>query len=98
MFSCEFCEIFKNISEQLFLTIVVLPCGNLNKARHMLQSQQITYSLKFSSHIGVNDNDKEHPEDIAYNLKRLAKEYKGNFRFEVYIRHYAKEGPESPKC
>ena len=71
-----FKELLAEGSSDSNTSIVVIPCCNLNKVRNILQSQQITDPSKILLHIELNDIDNEHLEDVAYNLKTLADEYK----------------------
>ena len=78
----------KLFAEELFdqnASIITIPCGNINKARNILKSHNISNPSKILLHVGINDIDNEHPEDIAYKLKLLAEEYKEKFKCEVFL-------------
>ena len=66
-------------------SIITIPCGNINWARNILKSHDIIYWSKILLHVGINDIDNEHPQDIAYKLKVLAEEYKGKFKCELFL-------------
>ena len=61
-------------------SIITIPCGNINKARNIFKSHNISSPSKILLHVGINDIDNEHPEDIPYKLKLLAEEYKEKFK------------------
>ena len=61
-------------------SIITIPSGNINKARKILKSHDISNPSKILLYVGINDIDNEHPEDIAYKLKLLAEEYKEKFK------------------
>ena len=65
--------------------IITIPCGNINKARNILKSRDISNPSKILLHVGINDIDNEHPEDIVYKLRLLAEEYKEKFKCEVFL-------------
>ena len=50
-------------------SIITIPCGNINKARNILKSRDISNPSKILLHVGINDIDNEHPEDIVYKLR-----------------------------
>ena len=50
-------------------SIITIPCGNINKARNILKPHNISNPSKILLHVGINDIDSEHTEDIAYMLK-----------------------------
>ena len=66
-------------------SIITIPCGNINKARNILKSRDISNPSKILLHVGINDIDNEHPEDIVYKLRLLAEEYKEKFKCEVFL-------------
>ena len=66
-------------------SIITIPCSNINWARNILKSHGIFYRSKILLHVGINDIDNEHPQDIAYKLKLLAEEYKGKFKCELFF-------------
>ena len=78
----------KLFAEGLFdqnASIITIPCGNINKARNILKSHNISNPSKILLHVGINDIDNEHPEDIAYKLKFLAEEYKEKLKCKVFL-------------
>ena len=66
-------------------SIITIPCGNINKARNILKSHDISNPSKILLHVGINDIGNKHPEGIAYKLKLLAEEYKEKFKCEVFL-------------
>ena len=66
-------------------SIIAIPCGNINKARNILKSHDISNPSKILVYVGINDIDNEHPEDNAYKLKLLAEEYKEKLECEVFL-------------
>ena len=74
----------EELSDQI-ASIITIPCGNINKARNILKSHTISNPSKILFHVGINDIDNEHPEDIKYKLKLLAEECKEKFKCEVFL-------------
>ena len=66
-------------------SIITIPSGNINKARNILKSHDISNPSKILLYVGINDIDNKHPEDIAYKLKLLAEEYKEKLKCEVFL-------------
>ena len=84
----KFISFEKLFAEGLFdqnASIITIPCGNINKARNILKSHTISNPSKILFHVGINDIDNEHPEDIKYKLKLLAEECKEKFKCEVFL-------------
>ena len=67
------------------ISIITIPCGNINKARNILKSHDISNPSKILLHVGINDIDNEHTEDIAYMLKQLVEEYQKKFKCKVFL-------------
>ena len=83
----KFISFEKLFAEELFnqnASIITIPYGNINKAKNLLKSH-ISIPSKILLHVGINNIDNEHPEDIAYKLKFLAEEYKEKLKCKVFL-------------
>ena len=67
------------------LTPIVIPCGNIRKAESILTSNQINKPHIILLHIGINDLGDQRPEDIALDLKDLAKSFQNKFNCEFFV-------------
>ena len=57
----------------------VIPCGNVNRVESILKSPKIVTPSKILLHIVKNDIDKQHPQELAFNLKNPAEKFHRNF-------------------
>ena len=76
------------LAEELYdpnASIITIPLDNINKARNILKSHDISNSSKVLLHVEINDIDNELPEDIVYKLKLLADGYKEKFKCEIFL-------------
>ena len=73
-------------------SITVITCGNVNSAENILKSSKIVKASKILLHIGVNDIDEQHPQDLAFNLRNLAEKFHGKFNCQVFLSDVAPRG------
>ena len=76
------------LAEELYdpnASIITIPLGNINNARNVLKSHDISNSSKVLLHVKINDIDNDLPEDIVCKLKLLADGYKEKFKCEVFL-------------
>ena len=60
------------LAEELYdpnASIITIPLGNINNARNVLKSHDISNSSKVLLHVKINDIDNDLPEDIVCKLK-----------------------------
>ena len=66
-------------------SVIVIPCGNINSAKKILNSQKIVDPLKILLHIGVNDVDDYHLQDLAFQLKNLAEKFHNKYGCQIFV-------------
>ena len=65
--------------------VVVIPCGNIEKAEHLLASKKNVNPRKILIHLGKNDIDSQYTEFIAFSLFNLAEKYRKRFHCNVSV-------------
>ena len=65
--------------------IAVISCGNVRKAETLMHSPKIADPSKILIHVGENDTDDQHPENIASNLITIAKKFQEKFKHKIYL-------------
>ena len=64
---------------------IVIPCGNIKKAKEFLESNKIRNPHKIIIHLGVNDIDIPDSNDIAFQLKTLGEAYQLKYNCDVLL-------------
>ena len=62
-------------------SITVIASKNVNSAESILKFPKLVNVIKILLHIGVNDIDEQHPQDLAFNLRDLTE------RFHRKVKH-----------
>ena len=76
---------FKELIAGEYATPVAIPCGNIRKAESILNSTQISTPLLILFQTGINNLDDQRPEDVALDLKELAKSFQNKSNCEVFV-------------
>ena len=61
------------------------PCGNMRNVKFIINSSKITDPSKMLMHVGVNDIDNQHPEEIAKNFVTISKKIRKKFECNVHL-------------
>ena len=59
--------------------ITLITCENVNSGESILKYPKIVALIMILLHIGVNDIDEQHPQELAFNLRNLAERFRKKF-------------------
>ena len=82
------------LTEQEETNPVVLPCGNIKRAKEILKINQIDSPHQVILYIGINDLDTQDTSNIAVKIETLAEAYQTRFNCEVFVLEVTPRGDQ----